>query len=147
MASTTDFCKEVPGSIPDPAPPKIEVYAALDEQPRCRASSKYSDDQSRGSESNKKTKTKYMEERWHSGSAPDCKSVVLDSNLAPPQHTANSVNPEVGSHLVLHSTMCWPLRGGRGTQYTQKTLKIYRKKNIKKFCVKQCPPMLVTNTL
>jgi hypothetical protein len=25
--------------------------------------------------------------------------------------------------------MCWPLRGGRGT-YTQKSLKIYRKKNI-----------------
>jgi hypothetical protein len=25
--------------------------------------------------------------------------------------------------------MYWPLRGGRGTQYTQKPLKIYRKKN------------------
>jgi hypothetical protein len=24
--------------------------------------------------------------------------------------------------------MCWPLRGGSGTQYTQKPLKIYRKK-------------------
>jgi hypothetical protein len=33
----------------------------------------------------------------------------------------------VGSHLGWHSTMCWPLRGGRGT-YTQKTQKIYRKK-------------------
>jgi hypothetical protein len=33
----------------------------------------------------------------------------------------------VGSHLGWHSTMCWPLRSGRGT-YTQKTLKIYRKK-------------------
>jgi hypothetical protein len=41
---------------------------------------------------------------------------------------ANSANPEVGCHLGWYSTMCWPLRGGRGTQYTQKTLKIYRKK-------------------
>ena len=40
-----------------------------------------------------------LEERWLNGSAPDCKSVVLGSNPAPPQHTANSVNPEVGSHL------------------------------------------------
>jgi hypothetical protein len=39
------------------------------------------------------------EERWLNGSAPDCKSVVLGSNPAPPQHTANSVSPEVGSHL------------------------------------------------
>jgi hypothetical protein len=39
------------------------------------------------------------EERWLKGSAPDCKSVVLGSNPAPPQHTANSVSPEVGSHL------------------------------------------------
>jgi hypothetical protein len=31
--------------------------------------------------------------------APDCKSVVLGSNPAPPQHTAYSVSPEVGSHL------------------------------------------------
>ncbi len=61
------------------------------------------------------------EERWLNGSAPDCKSVVLSSNPAPPQHMANSVNPEVGSHLGWHSTVCWPLRGGRGTQYTQKT--------------------------
>jgi hypothetical protein len=53
---------------------------------------------------------------------------VLGSNPAPPQHTAKSVDPEVGSHLGLHSTVCWPLRGGRGTQYTQKTLKICRKK-------------------
>ncbi len=30
-----------------------------------------------------------MEERWLNGSAPDCKSVVLGSNPAPPQHTAN----------------------------------------------------------
>jgi hypothetical protein len=59
------------------------------------------------------------EERWLSGSAPDCKAVVLGSNPAPPQHTANSVSPEVGSHLEWHSTVCWPLRGGRGTQYTQ----------------------------
>jgi hypothetical protein len=64
----------------------------------------------------------WLEERWLNGSAPDCKSVVLGSNLAPPQHTANSVNPEVGSRLGLHSTVCWPLRGGRDTQYTQKTL-------------------------
>jgi hypothetical protein len=54
----------------------------------------------------------------------------MGSNPAPPQHTENSVNPEVGSHLGLHSTVCWPLRGGRGTQYTQKTLKIYRKKKL-----------------
>jgi hypothetical protein len=33
------------------------------------------------------------------GSTPDCKSVVLGSNPAPPQFTANSVSPEVGSHL------------------------------------------------
>jgi hypothetical protein len=33
------------------------------------------------------------EERWLNGSAPDCKSVVLGSNPAPPQHTANSVIP------------------------------------------------------
>jgi hypothetical protein len=26
--------------------------------------------------------------------------------------------------------VCWPLRGGRGTQYTQKFLKIYRKKKL-----------------
>jgi hypothetical protein len=39
------------------------------------------------------------EERWLNGSAPDCKSVVLGSNPAPPQHTANSVSPEVGSQL------------------------------------------------
>jgi hypothetical protein len=40
-----------------------------------------------------------FEERWLNGSAPDCKSVVLGSNPAPPQHTENSVSPEVGSHL------------------------------------------------
>ncbi len=40
-----------------------------------------------------------LEERWLNGSAPDCKSVVLGSNPATPQHTANSVSPEVGSHL------------------------------------------------
>jgi hypothetical protein len=39
------------------------------------------------------------EERWLNGSAPDCKSVVLGSNPAPPQHTENSVSPEVGSQL------------------------------------------------
>jgi hypothetical protein len=39
------------------------------------------------------------EERWLNGSAPDCKSVVLGLNPAPPQHTANSVSPEAGSHL------------------------------------------------
>jgi hypothetical protein len=39
------------------------------------------------------------EERWLNGSAPDYKSVVLGSNPAPPQHPANSVSPEVGSHL------------------------------------------------
>ncbi len=70
-----------------------------------------------------------LEERWLNGSAPDCKSVVLGSNAAPSQHMANSISPEVGSHLGWH-TMCWPLRGGRGTQYTQKPLKIYRKKQI-----------------
>jgi hypothetical protein len=40
-----------------------------------------------------------LEKRWLNGSAPDCKSVVLGSNPAPPQHTVNSVSPEVGSHL------------------------------------------------
>jgi hypothetical protein len=40
-----------------------------------------------------------FEERWLIGSAPDCKSVVLGSNPASPQHTANSVSPEAGSHL------------------------------------------------
>jgi hypothetical protein len=68
------------------------------------------------------------EERWLNGSALQCKSVVLSSNPAPPHHTANSVSPEVGSHLGCHSTVCWPLRGGRGT-YTKKNLQIYRKKN------------------
>jgi hypothetical protein len=34
----------------------------------------------------------------------------------------------VGSHLGWHSTMCWPRRGGRGTQYTQKPLKHIGKK-------------------
>jgi hypothetical protein len=34
-----------------------------------------------------------QEERWLNGSAPDYKSVVLGSNPAPPQHTANSVIP------------------------------------------------------
>jgi hypothetical protein len=72
-----------------------------------------------------------MEERWLNGFAPDCKSVVLGSNPALPQHIANSVSPELGRHLGWHSTMCWPLRDGRGTQYTQKPLKIYRGK--KKF--------------
>jgi hypothetical protein len=71
----------------------------------------------------------FMEERWLNGSAPDCKSVVLGSYPAPHQHTANLVSPEVGSHLGWHSTVCWPLRGGRVT-YTQKTLKIYRKKKL-----------------
>ncbi len=33
------------------------------------------------------------EERWLNGSTPDYKSVVLGSNPAPPQHTANSVIP------------------------------------------------------
>ncbi len=66
------------------------------------------------------------QKRWLNGSAPDGKSVVLGSNPAPPQHTANSVSPEVGSHLGWHSTVCWPLRGGRGTQYTQKPLKMWR---------------------
>ncbi len=41
-----------------------------------------------------------VEERWLKGSAPDCNSVVLGSNPAPPQHTANSVSPEVGDGLV-----------------------------------------------
>ncbi len=36
------------------------------------------------------------EERWLNG-APDCKSVVLGSNPAPPQHMANSVSPEVAA--------------------------------------------------
>jgi hypothetical protein len=43
---------------------------------------------------------------------------------------ANSVSPEVGSHLGWHSTVCWPLRGCRGT-YTQKNPKKYKgKKNV-----------------
>jgi hypothetical protein len=67
------------------------------------------------------------EERWLNGSAPDCKSVVLGSNPAHPQHTANSVSPEVGRHLGWHSTVCWPLRGGRGT-YIQQPLKYIGKK-------------------
>jgi hypothetical protein len=41
----------------------------------------------------------FREERWPNGGAPDRKSVVLGSNPAPPQHTANSASPEVGSHL------------------------------------------------
>jgi hypothetical protein len=39
------------------------------------------------------------EERWLSGRTPDCKSVVLGSNPAPPQHMTNSICLEVGSHL------------------------------------------------
>ncbi len=39
----------------------------------------------------------FREERWLNGSAPDCKSVVLGSNPAPPQHSANSASPEVGA--------------------------------------------------
>ncbi len=35
---------------------------------------------------------------------------------------ANSVSPEAGNHLGWHSTVCWPLKGGRGTQYVQKSL-------------------------
>ncbi len=70
--------------------------------------------------------SRIQEERWLNGSAPDCNSVVLGLNPAPPQHMANSVSPEVGSHLGWHR----PLRGGRGNQYTQKPLKIYRKKNV-----------------
>ncbi len=35
----------------------------------------------------------HKEERWLNGSAPDCKSIVLGLNPAPPQHTANSVIP------------------------------------------------------
>ncbi len=38
-------------------------------------------------------------ERWLNSSAPDCKSGVLGSTPAPPQHTANSASPEVGCHL------------------------------------------------
>ncbi len=68
------------------------------------------------------------EERWLNGCTPDCKSVVLGSNPAPRQHIANSISTEVDSHLGWHSTVCWPLRGRRGFQYTQKPLKIYRKK-------------------
>ncbi len=45
------------------------------------------------------------EERWLNGSAPDCKSVVLGSNPAPPQHTENSVSPEVGSHLAQYHVL------------------------------------------
>jgi hypothetical protein len=41
----------------------------------------------------------WLKEGWLNGSSPDCKSVVLGSNPAPPQYTANSVTPEVGSHL------------------------------------------------
>jgi hypothetical protein len=43
----------------------------------------------------------------------------------------------VGSYLGWHSNMCWPLRGGRGTQCTQKPLKVYRKKNLKGGCIFQ----------
>jgi hypothetical protein len=62
------------------------------------------------------------EERWLNCSAPDCKSVVLGSNPALSQHPANSVSPVVGSHPGRHSTVCWPLSGGKDT-YTQKPLK------------------------
>jgi hypothetical protein len=64
---------------------------------------------------------------WLNGSTPDCESVVTGSNPAPPQHRANSVSPYVGCYLGWHSTVCWPLRDGRGTNNTQKNLKIYRK--------------------
>ncbi len=40
-----------------------------------------------------------MGRRGGSMVAPGCKSVVLGSNPAPPQHMANSGSPEVGSHL------------------------------------------------
>jgi hemolysin-activating ACP:hemolysin acyltransferase len=36
----------------------------------------------------------------------------------------------VGSHLEWHSTVCWPLRGGRDTQYTQNPQKYIGKKKI-----------------
>jgi hypothetical protein len=39
------------------------------------------------------------EERWLNGSTTDCKSVILGSNPAPLQYMANSISPEVGSHL------------------------------------------------
>jgi hypothetical protein len=44
-----------------------------------------------------------------------------------PAHMANSVSPEVGSHLGWDSTTCWPLRGGRDTKYTKNRL-IHREK-------------------
>ncbi len=45
---------------------------------------------------------------------------------------ANSVSPLVGCHLGLHSTLCWPLKGGISTQkhckYTGKKMRNKRKK-------------------
>jgi hypothetical protein len=61
--------------------------------------------------------------------SPDRKSVVLSSNPVYPQHMANSVSPEVDCHLGWHSTVCWPLRGARGTQYTQNPYKYIGKKS------------------
>jgi hypothetical protein len=68
------------------------------------------------------------EERCLNGSAPDCKSV--GSNPAPPQHTANSVSPKVGSHLGITQYRVLASEGRQRYIYTKtsKTLKIYRKK-------------------
>ncbi len=49
------------------------------------------------------------EERWLNGSAPDCKSVVLGSNPAPPQHMAKlcyslgGLPPRMAQYCVLAS--------------------------------------------
>jgi hypothetical protein len=32
------------------------------------------------------------------------------------QYVANSISPKVGCHLGWHNTVCWPMRGGRGTR-------------------------------
>jgi hypothetical protein len=48
---------------------------------------------------------------------------------------ANSVGPLVDCHLEYDSTSttCWPVRGGRGAQNTQKTLKNGEEKKLETF--------------
>ncbi len=75
-----------------------------------------------GSEATKKAASPVLK-------APSCPNFYSFQNLGNGickfhNYTAISVSLEVGSHLGWHSTVCWPLRGGRGTQYTQKPLKI-----------------------
>ncbi len=91
--STPDCCKAVPGSNPDPAPPKLKIHAAIDGHPICRISPKFVDYKSHGSESTKKKKKKKKKKReqwWLIGGSSggslvatlDCKTAVLGSNPA-----------------------------------------------------------------